>query len=93
MTDRETIVIKGVERQAYRKLKSRAAREGLTMGQAASEAFSGWSSEQLLIVHRIRDPGKMRAAAEIMDLIRSKQKVQGEWSGEKVVREWRDRRR
>jgi hypothetical protein len=90
---RETIVIKGVEKKAYRRLKSRAAKEALTMGQAASKAFMDWSSEQPPLAHRIRDPERMRIASETMDRIRSKQKVQADWSGERVIREWRDRRR
>lgn len=88
----ETIVIKGVDKQAYRKLKSRAAKEGLTMGQAASKAFVGWSSEAPLLAQRIRDPDRMRIASETMDRIRSKQKIQTDWSSERVIREWRDRR-
>lgn len=88
----ETIVIKGVDRQAYRKLKSRAAKEGLTMGQAASKAFMGWFSEQSLLVNRIRDPERMRIASNTLDKIRSKQKIQSDWSSEQVIREWRNRR-
>lgn len=95
MSGGETVVIKGVDRQAYRKLKSRAAKEGLTMGQAASRAFSHWSSssEKALSARRIRDSEKMRIACSAMDKIRSKQKIQSAWSSEQVIREWRDRRR
>jgi hypothetical protein len=89
----ETIVIKGVDRLAYRKLKSKAAKEGLTMGQAASKAFMGWSSGSSLLSRRIRDPDRMQAASSMMDKIRSKQKIQSNWSSEQIIREWRDRRR
>lgn len=90
----ETIVIKGVDKQAYRKLKSKAAQEGLTMGQAASLAFSGWSnSEQSIFTRRIRDPERIRIASETIDKIRSKQKVESDWSSERVIREWRNKRR
>jgi hypothetical protein len=89
----ETVVIKGVDRQAYRKLKSRAAKEGLTMGQAASKAFIDWSSERPILLNRIRDPERMQKAGRMMDKIRSKQKIQGDWSSKRVTREWRDRRR
>ena len=89
----ETIVIKGVDKKAYRSLKSRAAKEGLTMGQAASKAFIGWSSsDQSVLSRRIKDPERMKKASEIMDKIRLKQKFQSDWSSERVVREWRDRR-
>jgi len=89
----ETIVIKGVDERAYKKLKSKAAREGLTMGQAASKAFVGWSSsEQSLLVRRIRDRDRMRTDSETMDKIRSKQKILNDWSSEQVIRKWRDRR-
>ena len=88
----ETIVIKGVDERAYRKLKSKAVKEGLTMGQAASKAFVGWSSEQPLLVRRIRDHNRMRTASETIDKIRAKQKILSDWSSEQVIRKWRDRR-
>jgi hypothetical protein len=90
---RETVVIKGVDRRAYRRLKSMAAKEGLTMGEAASKAFVSWSADAPLLAHRVRDPEKMRAAAETMDRIRSRQRIQSDWSSERVIREWRDKRR
>ena len=90
---RETIVIKGVDKRAYRNLKSRAAKDGLTMGQAASKAFIGWSSEKHILLNRIRDSERMRIASKTMDKIRSKQKIQSDWSSEQVIREWRGRRR
>ncbi len=89
----ETIVIKGVDKHAYRKLKSKAAKEGLTMGAAASKAFIDWSSEQALLARRVSDTRKMQAASIAMDKIRSKQKIRSDRSSERVIREWRDRRR
>jgi hypothetical protein len=91
----ETIVIKGVNKKAYRKLKSKAAKEGMTMGQAASRAFMDWAIEEgehSPLSYRIRDSGRMQAASLIMDKIRSKQKIEKDWSSERVIREWRDRR-
>jgi hypothetical protein len=90
----ETIVIKGVDKGAYRKLKSKAAKQGLSMGRAATLAFNDWSKErESLLGRRLRDPVRMQIASNRMDKIRIKQKADSYWSAEKVIREWREKRR
>jgi hypothetical protein len=93
----ETIVVKGVDERAYRRLKSKAAKEGLTMGQAASLAFSAWSErkgeiDNAIMSRSISDSEKILEAARLMDEVRSKLKVRVNWSSERVIREWRDKK-
>jgi len=80
----DTIVIKGIDEDAYRRLKSRAAKEGLKIGQAASIAFKAWTQREGQ--DRIRDIDKMRMAAEIIDSNRVKLKRIEDWSSVKVIR-------
>lgn len=84
-------MIKGVDEDAYRKLKSRAAREGLRIGQAASIAFRAWTQQEHQ--KRIRDTDKMKMAAEIIDSNRANLKQVEDWFGVKVIRRWRQSRR
>ena len=84
-------MIKGVDEDAYRRLKSRASREGLKIGQAASVAFRTWAQQEHQ--KRIRDADKMKMAAEIMDSNRAKLKQVQDWSSVKVIRRWRQSRR
>lgn len=87
----ETVVIKSVDKASYRKLKSKAAKEGLKIGQAASMAFRAWAEGERL--RRVSDTDKMKLAAEIMDRNRSKLKQIEGWSSVKVIRRWRQARR
>ena len=89
----ETVVIKGVDEDAYKKLKSRASKEGLKIGQAASISFNVWAQQGHQNQQRIRDTEKMKAAAEIMDGNRAKLKKIEDWSSVKVIRKWRQSRR
>ncbi|MBI2937305.1 MAG: hypothetical protein HYY22_03780 [Thaumarchaeota archaeon] len=91
----ENVVIKGVDEDAYRRLKSRASKEGLRIGQAASIAFKAWAQqgEGRLNQRRIRDADRMKAAAEVMDSNRAKLKQVEDWSSVKVIRKWRQSRR
>ncbi len=87
----ETLVIKGVDEDAYMKLKSRAAKDGLKIGQAAAIAFKVWAQQGRQ--KRIRDTEKMKMAAEIMDNNRVRLKQVEDWSSVKVIRKWRQSRR
>ena len=91
----ENVVIKGVDEDAYRRLKSRASKEGLKIGQAASIAFKAWAQqgEGRLNQRRIRDADRMKAAAEVIDSNRVKLKQVEDWSSVKVIRKWRQNRR
>jgi len=86
-----TIVIKGVDDEAYRSLKGEAMRSGMKVGEAASLSFRSWVQQRRL--RRVRDVDRQRRAAEIMDRNRSKTAPRGDWSSVDVVRSWREGRR
>ena len=86
----ETIVIKGVEDKAYRKLKAMAAKERMKIGEAAIRAFKAWTRE--LRSATIRDADRMKKASQIMDRNRSKPRQLENWSSVRVIREMRRKR-
>jgi hypothetical protein len=85
------VVIKDVDDAAYRNLKGEAAKAGLKVGEAASQAFRLWVHERSL--GRVRDFERIRAASSDIDRLREKiGRVPG-YDSTKVIREWRERRR
>ena len=87
----ENIVIKGVDENAYRRLKARAAEEGLNIGEAASLAFAAWSLQGSR--QRLRDVARMKVGVKITDDNRLKLKKVKDWSGVEAIRVWRERRK
>jgi len=85
-----TVVIKDVEEEAFRNLKGEAAKAGLKVGDAASQAFKLWTQNRTL--QRLRNIDKMREAAKTIDENRAKLTVQKEWSAVEEIRKWRDLR-
>ena len=85
-----SVSIKDVDETAFRNLKAEAARRGIKVGDAASEAFRIWVSSKRIT--RVRDSGMMRDAAEDMDRIRTKY-GKADWSGVAEIRKWRDLRK
>ena len=86
-----TVVIKDVEKNAFRSLKGEAAKSGLKIGEAASQAFKMWVQQRTL--QKLRDIERMRKAARIIDENRAKLTPLKEWSGVEEIRRWRDLRR
>ena len=87
----ETVVIKGVDDDAYKRLKARAAKEGLKVGQAASLAFTTWGLQKSH--QRVRDVVRIRMGLKMMDDNRSKLRKDKDWSSVGVIRAWRQKRR
>ncbi|HID91353.1 TPA: hypothetical protein EYP44_05280 [Candidatus Bathyarchaeota archaeon] len=87
---RITVVIKDVEEEAYRSLKGEAAKLGLKVGEAASQAFKSWVRQRT--IQRLRDIDRMRRAARVMDENRAKLTKLREWSGVEEIRKWRELR-
>ncbi len=85
-----SVSIKGIDEAAFRNLKAEAARRGIKVGDAASEAFRVWVSSKR--VARLRDADAMLEATRDMDRIRAKH-GKTEWSGVAEIRKWRDERR
>ena len=85
-----SVSIKDVDETAFTNLKAEAARRGMRVGEAASEAFRTWVSSKRIT--RVRDSEMMRDAAEDMDRIRTKY-GKADWSGVAEIRKWRDQRR
>jgi hypothetical protein len=82
-----TIVIKDVDEGAFKSLKSEAAKAGLKLGEAASQAFRLWVQQRAL--RKAKDLDRMRRAAEVMDKIRMRLRpAEEEWSV-KEIRRWR----
>jgi len=85
-----TIVIKDVEEEAFRNLKGEAAKAGLKIGDAASQAFKLWAQKRTL--QRLRNIDKIRKAAQTIDENRAKLTVRKEWSAVEEIRKWRELR-
>ncbi len=85
------VVIKDVDEEAYRNLKGEAAKAGIKVGEAASQAFRLWVQQRSL--QRIKDIDRLRKAAEIMERNRSKLTSREDWSTVEVIRRWRELRR
>lgn len=85
-----TVVIKGVEEETFRSLKGEAAKAGLKVGEAASQAFKLWTQRRTL--QRLRNIDRMRKAARTMDENRAKLAVLKEWSAVEEIRKWRQLR-
>ena len=86
-----TIVIKDVDEDAFRNLKGEAAKAGVKVGDAASQAFRLWVQGRGL--QRLRDTDRLRRAAVLMDRNRSKLSEREDWSTVEVIRSWRELRR
>lgn len=84
-----SISIKDVDENAFRNLKAEAIRQGLKLGEAASEAFRMWVASKREM--KIRNRERMIKAARDMDQLRSESKVR--WSGVTEIRKWRDKRK
>lgn len=83
-----TVVIKGIDEKAYRRLKGEAMRTGLKVGEAASQAFRLWVQQRM--PSKARDIERLRRACQRMDENRSKLRVLEDWSSVKVIRQWRE---
>ena len=83
--------MKGVDDNAYRRLKARAAREGLKIGEAASLAFTEWGLQKSY--GRVRDMVRIKMGLKMMDDNRSKLRKDKDWSSVEVIRAWRQKRR
>lgn len=86
-----TVVIKDVDEEAYRNFKGTAAKLGLKLGEAASEAFRIWGHRRTL--QKYRDRSKMERAAKVMDAIRTTLEPIEDWQAAEEIRKWRDSRR
>jgi len=84
-----SVSIKGVDEQAFRNLKAEAVRNGVKVGEAATEAFRMWVASKRQTV--LRDRQKMLRAAKSMDNLRVQYKAR--WSGVEEIRKWRDERK
>lgn len=83
------VTIKDVDKNSYRNFKAEAARRGIKISDAATEAFRLWAN--LKSSKRVRNRARMKRAAEDMDKLR--EKSGGEWSGAEEIRRWREARR
>jgi hypothetical protein len=82
------VVIKDVDENAFRRLKSEAIRKGIKIGKAASQAFRLWVQESEL--KPLKDLDRLKEAAESIEKARSKlQRIEG-WSSMEVIRSWRE---
>jgi hypothetical protein len=86
-----TIVIKDVDEDAFRNLKGEAAKAGVKVGDAASQAFRLWVQGRSL--RRLKDVDRLRRAAALMDRNRSRLSERDDWSTVEVIRSWRELRR
>ena len=84
-----SLSIKDVDENAYRNLRAEAARQGIRVGDAATEAFRMWVASKRQV--RQRDVERMKRAAEDMDKL-AKEGKPG-WSGVEEIRKWRDQRK
>src|SRR5579884_3583401 len=84
-----SVSIKDIDEKAFRSLKAEAAKAGMKVGDAASEAFRMWVISKRL--GRLRDKDRMLEAARQMDILRNATKTK--WSGVEEIRKWRDRRK
>ncbi len=84
------ISIKDVDEASFRNLKAEAVRKGLKVGQAASEAFRLWVTNESK--RHMRDVRRMTAAAVDMDRLRE-EVGRSEWSGTREIRKWRRKRK
>ena len=86
-----TVVIKDVDAVAYRNFKGEAAKLGLKVGEAASEAFRLWGHRGAL--QMLKDRSRMEHAAKIIDGIRTNLEPIEDWNAVEEIRKWRDSRR
>ncbi len=86
-----TVVIKDVDEEAYRNFKGEAAKLGLKVGEAASEAFRLWGHRRALLM--LKDRSRMEHAAKIIDGIRTNLEPIEDWNAVEEIRKWRDSRR
>lgn len=86
-----SVVIKDVDEDAYRSLKGEAAKAGLKVGEAASQAFRLWVQQRML--KRVRDVDRLKKAAERIDRNRETLKGAEGWSSVEVIRQWREQRK
>lgn len=84
-----TVTIKDVDENSYRNFKAEAARRGMNLSEAATEAFRLWTNSKRF--KRVRNTGKMEKAAENMDELRKKSNES--WSGSEEIRKWREERK
>lgn len=87
----DNVVIKDVDQAAFRTLKGEAAKEGLKIGEAASQAFRLWVQQKAL--KRVKDAARIKAACKRMDENRTKLRQVRDWDSVKVIRKWRRSRR
>jgi len=83
----DTVVIKDVDQAAFRILKGEAAKEGLKIGEAASQAFRLWVQQKAL--KRVKDAARIKAACKRIDENRAKLKPVRDWNSVKEIRKWR----
>jgi ribosomal protein L31 len=82
--------IKDLDETAFRNLKAEAAREGIKIGDAASEAFRMWVASKRHT--KLQDKERMFRAANDMDRLRAKF-GKDRWSGVDEIRKWRELRK
>ncbi len=85
-----SISIKDIDENAFRNLKAEAVREGIRVGDAASEAFRMWVASKRQ--SRLLDKEKMVDAARDMDKLRVQFGTM-KWSGVDEIRKWRESRK
>jgi len=70
------VVIKDVDENAFRRLKSEAIKKGIKIGQAASQAFRLWVQESEL--KPLKDVDRLKKATEAIENTRLKlQTIEG----------------
>ncbi|MEM2896818.1 MAG: hypothetical protein QXG01_04500 [Candidatus Bathyarchaeia archaeon] len=84
-----TVVIKDVDKNAFRRLKAEAIKRGIKVGQAASQAFRFWAQESES--RPLKDISRLKEAANAIEKSRSKLKVIEGWTSVDVIRSWRER--
>ncbi len=84
-----TVTIKDVDENSYRNFKAEAARRGMKISEAATEAFRLWTNFKRF--KRIKNRSRIKKAAEDIDELR--EKSEKTWSGSEEIRKWREARK
>lgn len=84
-----SISIKDVDEKTFLNFKAEAIREGLKLGEAASEAFQLWINSKKL--RRLKDFERIKIASEEIDQLR--EKSEKNFNSLEVLKKWREIRR
>ena len=82
-------MIKDVDENAFRRLKSEAIKKGVKIGPAASQAFR--LRVQELELKPLKDFDRLKEATEAMEKARLNLQAMEGWPGVEVIRSWRER--